>query len=430
MKPVIIIVIAFVLLIPLGSSNISYADLDVETIDLDLLGWKKIESDNSDVLILTMSFYNNGKFEAYIITDYVYFVDSQERLFESAYYSDLHEKGFPITIKDCPLNYGPTINPGLSTEEINCYEVPKGIGDSFSLVHYSTIIGLCEYTTDCTIKAYPFTFAQQIEPQTQIDPPSLQLDAGPSDTSIQKIPDWVKNIYLWYGQDKVSENELLNAIQYLITEGILIIPPEQQTQIDPPSLQLDAGPSDDTIETTQSSALCSGNARCITGTVTQVTDGDTINVGNQAIRFALASAPELYENGGNAARKFIEEICPVGSTATVDEDDSQTRGSYGRIVGVIYCNGVNLNEELVDSGLGYLSTGFCDKSEFANDSWAVKHGCVQATTNDCDPSYPDFCIPSSPPDLDCGDIPQKRFTVLQPDPHRFDGDKDGIGCES
>ena len=429
MKPVIIIAIAFVLLISLGSSNTSYADLDVETIDLELLGWKKIESDKSDVLILTMSFINNGKYEARITADYVYFVDSQERLFESAYLRDLQDNGFSITAEDCPINSGSAINPGLSTEMINCYEVPKGIGDSFSLVQYSTLRGLCEYY-ECTFKSYPFTLAQQTEPQTQIDPPSLQLDAGPSDTSIQKIPDWVKNIYLWYGQDKVSENEVLNAIQYLITEGILIIPPEQQTQIDPPSLQLDAGPSDDTIETTQSSALCSGNARCITGTVTQVTDGDTINVGNQAIRFALAFAPELYENGGNAARKFIEEICPVGSTATVDEDDSQTRGSYGRIVGVIYCNGVNLNEELVDSGLGYLSTGFCDKSEFANDSWAVKHGCVQATTNDCDPSYPDFCIPSSPPDLDCGDIPQKRFTVLQPDPHRFDGDKDGIGCES
>jgi len=49
---------------------------------------------------------------------------------------------------------------------------------------------------------------------------------------------------------------------------------------------------------------------------------------------------------------------------------------------------------------------------------------------ECDPSYPDFCIPPPPPDLDCKDIPQKRFTVLQPDPHRFDGDKDGIGCES
>ena len=47
----------------------------------------------------------------------------------------------------------------------------------------------------------------------------------------------------------------------------------------------------------------------------------------------------------------------------------------------------------------------------------------------CDPSYPTVCIPPSPPDLDCGDIPYRRFQVLQPDPHRFDGDKNGIGCE-
>jgi hypothetical protein len=49
---------------------------------------------------------------------------------------------------------------------------------------------------------------------------------------------------------------------------------------------------------------------------------------------------------------------------------------------------------------------------------------------DCDPSYPDVCIPPLPPDLDCGDIGAKGFSVLQPDPHRFDGDKDGVGCES
>lgn len=52
------------------------------------------------------------------------------------------------------------------------------------------------------------------------------------------------------------------------------------------------------------------------------------------------------------------------------------------------------------------------------------------TAENCDPYYPDFCIPPPPPDLDCGDIPQKNFTVLQPDPHGFDGNKDGIGCES
>jgi hypothetical protein len=52
----------------------------------------------------------------------------------------------------------------------------------------------------------------------------------------------------------------------------------------------------------------------------------------------------------------------------------------------------------------------------------------------CAASYPDECIPPPPPDLNCADIPYRNFRVLwnvpDPDPHHFDGDKDGIGCES
>lgn len=48
----------------------------------------------------------------------------------------------------------------------------------------------------------------------------------------------------------------------------------------------------------------------------------------------------------------------------------------------------------------------------------------------CSPAYPSVCIPPPPPDLDCKDVQFKRFTVLAPDPHRFDSDNDGIGCES
>jgi hypothetical protein len=48
----------------------------------------------------------------------------------------------------------------------------------------------------------------------------------------------------------------------------------------------------------------------------------------------------------------------------------------------------------------------------------------------CHPSYPDFCIPPPPPDLNCDDVHQSNFTVLPPDPHDFDGDNDGVGCES
>jgi micrococcal nuclease len=55
------------------------------------------------------------------------------------------------------------------------------------------------------------------------------------------------------------------------------------------------------------------------------------------------------------------------------------------------------------------------------------------TPSNCAPSYPDVCIPPPPPDLDCKDVPYTNFrviyTVPSPDPHRFDGDHDGIGCE-
>jgi hypothetical protein len=48
----------------------------------------------------------------------------------------------------------------------------------------------------------------------------------------------------------------------------------------------------------------------------------------------------------------------------------------------------------------------------------------------CHPSYPTVCIPPPPPDLDCPQIRHENFAVRPPDPHGFDGDGDGVGCES
>jgi hypothetical protein len=55
---------------------------------------------------------------------------------------------------------------------------------------------------------------------------------------------------------------------------------------------------------------------------------------------------------------------------------------------------------------------------------------VEVASTNCDPSYPDMCLPIGAPDLDCGDVPNRQFTVLSPDPHGFDRDDDGVGCES
>lgn len=52
------------------------------------------------------------------------------------------------------------------------------------------------------------------------------------------------------------------------------------------------------------------------------------------------------------------------------------------------------------------------------------------TSGNCHPSYPTVCIPPPPPDLDCPQIPYRNFAVTGSDPHRFDGDNDGVGCET
>jgi glucose/arabinose dehydrogenase len=37
----------------------------------------------------------------------------------------------------------------------------------------------------------------------------------------RKIPEWIRNIFIWYSQDQVSEDELLNAIKYLVQQKII-----------------------------------------------------------------------------------------------------------------------------------------------------------------------------------------------------------------
>jgi len=81
------------------------------------------------------------------------------------------------------------------------------------------------------------------------------------------------------------------------------------------------------------------------------------------------------------------------------------------------------------TGLSIL-TGEKKTSGVGSDKWTETPETIQQQTTNCDPSYPDVCIPSPPPDLDCVEIQYENFKVLPLDPHVFDGDKDGIGCES
>ena len=48
----------------------------------------------------------------------------------------------------------------------------------------------------------------------------------------QEVPPWIKNTAGWWAEDKISEVEFVNAIQYLIKVGIVIIPQDGNISTD------------------------------------------------------------------------------------------------------------------------------------------------------------------------------------------------------
>ena len=120
---------------------------------------------------------------------------------------------------------------------------------------------------------------------------------------------------------------------------------------------------------------CGGVAACFSGPVARVVDGDTLDVSGERIRLVLVNAPERATRFGPAATEYLHELCPVGSTALVDQDDLQQTDNYGRMLAVVWCGEVRVNEAIIRAGHARLYERFCRRSEFGLQLWAVTLGC-------------------------------------------------------
>jgi micrococcal nuclease len=198
--------------------------------------------------------------------------------------------------------------------------------------------------------------------------------------------------------------------------------------------------------------------------VARVVDGDTVDLTDGAkIRLVQIDTPELGsgECYSRAAAKALRRLLPQGAAVGLEADPRLDQvDRYGRLLRYLWRGKTNLNVELVREGAATVWFYGHDTGRYAGRLLrAAEHAralgkglwgaCVAvwdpygpATTyqrrkrtaphlggNGCDPAYPDVCIPPPPPDLDCADIRFRRFRVLPPDPHNFDGDHNGIGCE-
>ncbi|WP_246282071.1 plastocyanin [Nitrosopumilus ureiphilus] len=50
------------------------------------------------------------------------------------------------------------------------------------------------------------------------------------------IPDWIKNTALWYGQNKISEQEYLESLRYLINNKIIFLDEQEKNKILDPTI--------------------------------------------------------------------------------------------------------------------------------------------------------------------------------------------------
>ncbi|MET0421529.1 MAG: thermonuclease family protein [Acidimicrobiia bacterium] len=203
-------------------------------------------------------------------------------------------------------------------------------------------------------------------------------------------------------------------------------------------------------------------------TVTSVTDGDTIRVHTDAgaderVRLTGIDTPEtkdprtVVECFGKAASARTASLLPAGTRVRL-ERDVELRDKFGRRLAYVYRagDGLFVNKSLVADGyaapyryppnvkyadefsaLGATArengVGLWGACGGTNTPASASSGSSTVTTTRntgaCDSNYSGACVPITNTDLDCSDIDAKGFRVVGADPHRFDGNHDGIACE-
>lgn len=52
---------------------------------------------------------------------------------------------------------------------------------------------------------------------------NLTASNDETEESEQSIPEWVREVFVWYGEKQITEDQLIEAIKFLIQEGIIVV---------------------------------------------------------------------------------------------------------------------------------------------------------------------------------------------------------------
>ncbi len=196
----------------------------------------------------------------------------------------------------------------------------------------------------------------------------------------------------------------------------------------------------------QPAAVPRAEPRALSGRVVGIADGDTLTllVDREPIRVRLAQidAPERDQPYGNAAKAALSELAfrKLARVEVVDID------RFGRTVGEVFVDGVNINREMVREGHAWAYTRYSQTPEIIeleDSARAASKGLWALPQEQRDPPWIWRHRPrtaqSQPGPLACGNrsgcsemasCDEARFYFQQCGALSLDGDGDGIPCES
>jgi endonuclease YncB( thermonuclease family) len=190
-----------------------------------------------------------------------------------------------------------------------------------------------------------------------------------------------------------------------------------------------------------------GFAEDLTGKVVSIADGDTVTIldNNQQtkIRLAEIDTPEKNQPYGQKAKKALSDFI-FGKTVRIEVD---TIDRYGRTIGTIFLNDLNINKEMVKAGHAWVYVRYAkDKTLFDLEKnakenqlglWALPEGeriapwqwrrgkrSIEKETN------LSFQCESKTTCRQMQSCAEAKYYLMNCGLTRLDGDKDGVPCES
>ncbi len=188
-------------------------------------------------------------------------------------------------------------------------------------------------------------------------------------------------------------------------------------------------------------------AENLTGKVVSIADGDTVTIltnnKQTKIRLAEIDTPEKNQPYGKKAKKALSDFI-FGKTVRIE---IETIDRYGRTVGKIFLNDLNINKEMVKAGHAWVYVQYAkDKTLFALEKnakenqlglWALPEGeriapwqwrrGKRSMENESNLSFQCGSKTTCRQMQSCAEA---RYYLINCGLTRLDGDKDGVPCES